>query len=100
MMSYAGWILDIKASNIEDYGLNGNRRSQKSLNKKLRKYEVTFADLNQNTDFQFEENYFIGRYDDFYDLLENCIIDGVKSKDVIMHNDTIIEGKDQLLSAI
>ncbi len=36
----------------------------------------------------------IGWYSDLDDVLENCIIDGRKFKDVIMDDSTKIEGKD------
>ena len=36
----------------------------------------------------------IGWYSDLNDVLENCIIDGRKFKDVIMDDSTKIEGKD------
>ena len=67
---------------------------EKKLNKKLGKYEVALVDSNGHSDFQFEEYQFIGWYDDIYDLLENCYIDGKKFKDVIMDDDTVTEGKD------
>lgn len=67
---------------------------EEKLNKKLGKYEVALVEPNGCSDFQFEEYQFIGWYDDIYDLLENCYIDGMKFKDVIMDDNTIIEGKD------
>lgn len=67
---------------------------EKKLNKKLGKYEVALVDPNSISDYQFNEYQFIGWYDDIYDLLENCYIDGIKFKDVIMDDNTIIEGKD------
>lgn len=67
---------------------------EKKLNKKLGKYEVVLVDSNSHSDYQYGEYQFIGWYDDIYDLLENCYIDGIKFKDVIMADDTIIEGKD------
>lgn len=67
---------------------------EKKLNKKVGKYEVALVDSNSHSDFQYGEYQFIGWYDDIYDLLENCYIDGMKFKDVITADDTIIEGKD------
>ena len=67
---------------------------EKKLNKKLGKYEVALVDFNASSDFQYGEYQFIGWYSDVYDLLENCYIDGIKFKDVIMSDNTIIEGKD------
>lgn len=67
---------------------------EKKLNKKLGKYEVALVDPNSISNYQFNEYQFIGWYDDIYDLLENYYIDGIKFKDVIMDNNTIIEGKD------
>ena len=64
------------------------------LNKKLGKYEVALVDEDYKSEFQFEEYHFLGWYDDVYDLLENCIIEGAKFKDVILDKNTIIEGKD------
>jgi len=55
---------------------------------------VALVDSNVSSEFQFEEYQFIGWYDNIYDLLENCYIDGIKFKDVIMADNTIIEGKD------
>ncbi len=52
------------------------------------------VDPNYESDFQFEEYHFIGWYNDIYDLLENCYIEGVKFKDVIIDDDIVIEGKD------
>lgn len=63
-------------------------------NKKLGKYEVALVDSNLKTEFQYKNYHFIGWYDDINDLLENCFIEGVKFKDAIMDDDTIIEGKD------
>lgn len=67
---------------------------EKKLNKKLGKYEVALIDSKICSDYQFEEYRFIGWFNDIYDLLENCYVDGVKFKDVITDGDTIIEGKD------
>lgn len=67
---------------------------ENKLNKKLGKYEVALVESDGSSDFQFEEYQFIGWYNDIYDLLENCYIDGIKFKDIIMADDTIIEGKD------
>ena len=49
---------------------------------------------NVHSDFQFEEYQFIGWYDDIYNLLENCYIQGMKFKEIIMDDDTVIEWKD------
>ena len=49
---------------------------------------------NVHSDFQFEEYRFIGWYDDIYNLLENCYIQGMKFKNVIMDDAIVIEGKD------
>lgn len=45
---------------------------------------------------EFDDDKFvmIGWYSDLNDVLENCIIDGRKFKDVIMDDSTRIEGKD------
>lgn len=45
---------------------------------------------------EFKDDNFIliGWYSDLDDVLENCIIDGRKFKDVIMDDSTKIEGKD------
>ncbi len=45
---------------------------------------------------EFDDNEFplIGWYADLNDVLENCIIDGRKFKDVIMDDSTKIEAKD------
>lgn len=43
----------------------------------------------EDDDFQL-----VGWYADLDDVLENCIIDGRKFKDVIMDDDTVITGKD------
>ncbi len=67
---------------------------EKKLNRKLGKYEVALVDSNAHSDFQYGEYQFIGWYADVYDLLENYYIDGIKFKDVIMSDNTIIEGKD------
>lgn len=67
---------------------------EKKLNKKLGKYEVALVDPNSISDYQFNEYQFIGWYDDIFDLLENCYIDGIKFKDVIIDDNTIIERKD------
>ncbi len=70
------------------------REFENKLNKKLGKYEVALIDPNSTSLLQYEECHFIGWYDDIYDLLENCYIDGIKFKDVIIDDDTIIEGQD------
>ncbi len=70
------------------------QKFERKLKRQLGKYEVALVDANINSDFQFNEYHFIGWYDDIYDLLENCYIDGIKFKDVIMNDETIIEGKD------
>lgn len=70
------------------------QKFESKLKRKLGKYEVALVDTNIDSDFRFNEYHFIGWYDDIYDLLENCFIDGIKFKDVIMNDDTIIEGKD------
>ena len=64
------------------------------LNRKLGKYEVAIVDPSLNTEFKFAEYNFIGWYDNIYDLLENCYIEGKKFKDVIMSDETEIIGKD------
>ncbi len=45
-------------------------------------------------EFEDDDFIWIGWYADLNDVLENCIIDGRKFKDVIMDDSTIIEGKD------
>ena len=44
-----------------------------------------------NKIFIFES---IGLYDDIYELLEECVIDGIKFKDIIMDDNTEILSKD------
>lgn len=41
-----------------------------------------------------DDNIFVGWHSDLNDVLENCIIDGRKFKDIIMDDPTKIEGKD------
>lgn len=67
---------------------------EKMLNKKLGKYEVALVDPKGSSELQYHEYQFIGWYFDIYDLLENCYIDGMKFKDVIMDRNTILEGQD------
>ena len=45
-------------------------------------------------EFKDDDFILIGWYSDLNDVLENCIIDGRKFKDVIMDDSTKIEGKD------
>lgn len=45
-------------------------------------------------EFKDDDFILIGWYSDLKDVLENCIIDGRKFKDVIMDDSTKIEGKD------
>lgn len=45
-------------------------------------------------EFKDDDFILIGWYSDLNDVLENCIIDGRKFKDVIMDDFTKIEGKD------
>lgn len=70
------------------------KKFEEKLNKKLGKYEVALVDPNGSGDFQYHNYQFIGWYDDIYDLLENCYIEGRKFKDVIMDDYTEIEGQD------
>ncbi len=70
------------------------KKFEDKLNKKLGKYEVALVDPNGSSDFQYHNYQFIGWYDDIYDLLENCYIEGRKFKDVIMDDYTEIEGQD------
>ena len=46
------------------------------------------------TESKDDDNIFVGWYSDLNDVLENCIIDGRKFKDIIMYDSTKIEGKD------
>ncbi len=70
------------------------KKFEEKLNKKLGKYEVALVDPNGSSDLKYDEYQFIGWYDDIYDLLENCYIEGRKFKDVIMDDYTEIEGQD------
>lgn len=45
-------------------------------------------------DFKDDDFILIGWYSDLEDVLENCNIDGRKFKDIIMDDNTKIEGKD------
>lgn len=46
------------------------------------------------TESKDDDNIFVGWYSDLNDVLENCIIDGRKFKDIIMYDSNKIEGKD------
>ncbi len=70
------------------------KQFEDKLNRKLGKYEVALVDSSIKYEFNFAEYNFIGWYDDIYDLLENCFIEGRKFKEIIMSDETIIEGKD------
>ena len=58
---------------------------------KIGRYDVNIVNWKTDTDFEYQ---LIGWYADMNDLLENCIIDGKKFKEVIMDDSTEIIGKD------
>ena len=62
-------------------------------NGRIGRYDVMICHFWMN---EYKDNDFVlvGWYSDLNDVLENCIIDGRKFKDVIMDDSTKIEGKD------
>jgi len=60
-------------------------------NGKLGRYDVNIVHWITDTEFEYE---LIGWYSDMNDLLENCIIENKKFKDIIMDDNTEIIGKD------
>lgn len=67
---------------------------ESKLGKKLGPYEVALIDNSLGSEFKFREYNFIGWYDDIYDLLDNCYIEGKKFKEVILSPDFVAEGQD------
>lgn len=61
---------------------------------RLGRYDVMLMHC-ENTGYPLAESYdLIGWYADIYDVLENCIIQGKKFKEVIMDDSTEILGQD------
>lgn len=58
---------------------------------RLGRYSVQIIHWLAPTEFDYE---LIGWYADMNSLLEDCVIDGRKFKDIIMDDDTRIDGKD------
>ena len=50
--------------------------------------------FNENKDKKCGEYLLIGEYPDMNSLLDNCFIDGIKFREIIMADDTEILGKD------
>ncbi|MGM9946507.1 hypothetical protein [Floccifex sp.] len=65
----------------------------KLSNGKIGRYDVMICHWAM-PDYKDDNFILIGWYSDLNDVLENCIIDGRKFKDVIMDDFTKIEGKD------
>lgn len=58
------------------------------------KYEVALCRPRIYSFFSTSNMDIIGWYEDIYDMLENCIIDGMKLKDVLLSDEFIKTGKD------
>lgn len=65
----------------------------KLLDGRIGRYDVMICHWAM-PEFKDDDFILIGWYSDLNDVLENCIIDGRKFKDVIMADSTKIEGKD------
>ena len=66
------------------------RAFEKKLNKRLGDLEVLLIDPYIKTDLSTDSYTFIGWYDDIFDLLDNCYIDGVQFRQIILDDETIV----------